>query len=208
MKSALRPNLGLQCVGCIVLAGIISAEALCFVLTKRGAEKWVLAGERTTANVRALGPLAATSEELAACEASFGDSFHVGGGAGINSLSGRTRMTVELSRVLAASGLEEKEASASAARLVRSPEATLAATCIAKSEGLHLRKITEGREGTERFWILDASCAADKLPELLTTLGENTSGMSLTSLDVRAATGETVELRVELTEPLPREDVP
>lgn len=208
MKSSQRPNLPLQLFVCLALTGVIMGEIAGIFMLKRSEREYVMAGARTIEAIRALGPLAATKEELAACEASFGETFHVGGAQEVNSLSGRTRMTVELARVLAGSGLEEREASVVAARLVRSPEATLTITCIAKSEGIRVRKITEGREDTERFWTVDITCADDKLPELFTTLGENTSGMALSALDMHSSKDKDAELRLELTEPSIREEAP
>lgn len=197
-----RPSIVRYGLLCMALAGVLSVEISLTCYAKTDIGHYALKMKNVEGEIHALGPLAATKEALEECESSFGDSFTNGQTISGSTLSGKARMTMELARVFGESGLEEGAASTAASSLANSPEATLAATCMAKTEGVRLRNVATHVGESETTWTIDATCAEKSLSELLSTLGRNSSGIALDALDMRG-NGNAIDLRIELV--LPKE---
>ena len=194
----LHPTIVLYGALCLIFVATLTAEIATIFLANAKAKNAEVQTERLAAKERSLGPLAATKENLETCMAGFEEDQ---GGATPPSVEGKARMTLELSNLLAHSGLEEGAASNAAAALVNAPEAAYIATFLARTDGARLRDITTKTDDGGRHFTLDVTCAEDVLPVILSTLAGNTSGIALDALDMRGNGQEALDLRLEFILP-------
>jgi hypothetical protein len=201
-----RPSLAKYGILCAALAGVLSAEIMYADFAKAQSENYARQTGRMAGEIRALGPLAASKQDLEACESSFDDTLQNRQTISGSTLTGKAHMTMELARLLAESGLEEGAASTAAATMANSPEITLAATFIAKTEGARLRNVETRDDEIETSWTIDTTCDETALPELLSTLGKTASGIALDALDMRSSGKNGIDLRIHLALPKETED--
>jgi hypothetical protein len=194
----LHPTIVLYGALCLIFVTTLTAEIATIFLANAKAKTAEVQTERLAAKERSFGPLAATKEDLENCVAGFEDDQ---GRATPPSVEGKARMTLELSSLLAHSGLEEGAASNAATTLVNAPEAAYIATFLAQTDGARLRDITAKTDDSGRHFTFDVTCAEDVLPVILSTLAGNTSGIALDALDMRGNGQDALDLRLEFMLP-------
>jgi hypothetical protein len=169
---------------CAMLCAMAAVEILLAARFRSDASRLDFSTKSIETKINGMGPIAADTGKLRKCEASFADDSEAGdSGAGLDDPLLSAKLQMDISRALAADGMDEKTARDRADEVSRSKAMIEVVGKISSSKQFVIRRVeNRAKDGGADDWRIAVSCEIPSLPTLLVTLGYPPSGLKLCEL--------------------------
>ena len=184
MKTAKRSSILAWALICVALCAVLAAEIFMTAHFRRSAASFASSTKALEAKICRYGPLAADTDSLLKCEASFeDDSEYDDIGAGIDDPLLSAKLRMEVFHALADGGMDEKTARERSDEISRCTAMIIVIGKLSAPRQLAIRRIDERtKDGGAGNWKIVVSCDASALSTLFATLGYPPAGLKLCDL--------------------------